>query len=335
MNKTTIQFNQLRKRAIVISLLVAVLMLIAKLGAYYITNSAAIFSDAAESVVHILATSMAFYSIILSSKPADDSHLYGHGNIEYFSAGVEGLFIVIASIYIIYNAINDIVIDTTLKHLDVGIYIISSAGVINLALGLYLIKMGKRTNSLTLKADGRHVLTDSFTSIGVIVGIILVLITGLQLIDPIVAILVALNILYTGYNLIRESIGELMNETDKELLTKIVECLKSKRKDYWIDIHHLRFWKSGENIFLDFHLSLPYYFNIKESHLEEEYIESCLLAEIPNPQVRIHMDYCADNLCKYCAYKDCKVRKEVKSISLEWTQAKMLGDPIELKGHIS
>ncbi|MCH7973080.1 MAG: cation diffusion facilitator family transporter [Bacteroidetes bacterium] len=155
-------------------------------------------------------------------------------------------------------------------------------------------------------------MTDSFTSIGVIVGIILVLITGLQLIDPIVAILVALNILYTGYNLIRESIGELMNETDKELLTKIVECLKSKRKDYWIDIHHLRFWKSGENIFLDFHLSLPYYFNIKESHLEEEYIESCLPVEILNAQVRIHMDYCADNLCKYCAYKDCKVRKEKK-----------------------
>jgi len=203
MNTTTIQFYRLRKKAIVISLLIAVIMLIAKLGAYFITNSAAIFSDAIESVVHILATSMAFYSIILSSKPADDSHLYGHGNIEYFSAGVEGLFIIIASVYIIYNAIDNIIIGTTLKQLDLGIYIISSAGIINLALGLYLIRMGKKTNSLTLTADGKHVLTDSFTSIGVIIGIVLVLITGFQIIDPIVAILVALNILHTGYNLIR------------------------------------------------------------------------------------------------------------------------------------
>ncbi len=330
-----IELNRLRKKAIVISLVVAVVMLIAKLGAYFITNSAAIFSDAAESVVHILATTMAFYSIILSSKPADDSHLYGHGNIEYFSAGVEGLFIIIASVYIIYNAVIDIISGTVLKQLDVGIYIISSAGLINLALGLYLIRMGKKTNSITLTADGKHVLTDSFTSIGVIVGIFLVLFTGFEIIDPIVAILVAINILYTGYNLIRESIGGLMIETDKELLGKIVSTLKNKRKNYWIDIHHLRFWKSGENIFLDFHLSLPYYFNIRESHVEEEYIEECLTSDIPNASVRIHMDYCDENLCKHCAYDKCKVRKETFSVETEWNEKKLLGDPIELKGHIS
>ena len=335
MKKDNNSLNQVRKKAIAISLVFAVVMLVAKLSAYFITNSAAIFSDAAESVVHILATSMAFYSIILSSKPADDSHLYGHGNIEYFSAGVEGLFIIIASIYIIYNATIDIISGTVLKQLDIGIYIISSAGIINLALGLYLIRIGKKTNSITLTADGKHVLTDSFTSIGVIIGIILVLVTGFEIIDPIVAILVAINILYTGYNLIRESIGGLMNETDKELLIKIVSCLKNKRKDYWIDIHHLRFWKSGENIFLDFHLSLPYYFNIKESHLEEEFIEKCLMVDIPSAQVRIHMDYCDFNLCKFCAYDKCNVRKDEFSVKTVWNESKLLGEPIEPKGHIS
>lgn len=328
-------FKELRKKAIKISLIFAVFMLAAKLGAYFITNSAAIFSDAAESVVHILATSMAFYSIILSSKPADESHLYGHGNIEYFSAGVEGLFIILASIYIIYNAINDIIIGTTLKQLDIGIYIISIAGLLNLGLGYYLIKTGKKTNSLTLVADGKHVLTDSFTSIGVIIGIILVLITKLQIIDPIVAILVAINILYTGYNLIRESIGGLMNETDKDILNKIVACLKKNRRNYWIDIHHLRFWKSGENIFIDFHLSLPYFLNIKESHLEEEYIEEFIRSEIPSTQVRIHMDYCSEVLCKYCLYTECKVRGDEFSKNVEWDEKKLLGDPIEIKGHIS
>jgi len=335
MKNNNTSFNQIRKKAIAISLTIAVVMLIAKLGAYFITNSAAIFSDAVESVVHILATAMAFYSIILSSKPADESHLYGHGNIEYFSAGVEGLFIALASIYIIYNAIIDISIGTTLKQLDIGVYIISSAGLTNLGLGFYLIRVGKKTNSLTLTADGKHVLTDSFTSIGVILGIILVIATDIQIIDPIVAILVAINILYTGYHLIRESIGGLMIETDKDLLDKIVNCLTNGRKDYWIDIHHLRFWKSGENIFLDFHLSLPYYFNIKESHLEEEYIEKCLLTDIPNASVRIHMDFCIDNLCKHCAYHKCKVRKEKFISKPEWNSEKLLGAPIEPKGHIS
>ena len=328
-------FTILRKKAIIISLVFAIFMLIAKLGAYFLTNSAAIFSDAAESVVHILATSMAFYSIILSSKPADESHLYGHGNIEYFSAGVEGLFIIIASIYIIYSAINDLIVGTELKQLDIGIYIISIAGLINLGLGYYLINIGKKTNSLTLVADGKHVLTDSFTSIGVIIGIILVLITKLEIIDPIVAILVAINILYTGYNLIRESIGGLMNETDKDILNKIVNCLKKNRRDYWIDIHHLRFWKSGENIFIDFHLSLPYYFNIKESHLEEEYIENCIQTDIPSSQVRNHLDYCAENLCKYCLYEECKVRGDNFNIKIDWDEKKLLGDPLEIKGHIS
>ena len=335
MKKDNILLYKIRKRAIAISLVFAIIMLLAKLGAYFITNSAAIFSDAAESVVHILATTMAFYSIILSSKPADDSHLYGHGNIEYFSAGVEGLFIVIASIYIIYNAIIDIVSGTVLKQLDIGVYIISAAGLANLALGLYLIKIGKKTNSLTLTADGKHVLTDSFTSIGVIIGIILVLLTGLEIIDPIVAILVAINILYTGYNLIRESIGGLMNETDVDLLKQIVTKLKGIRKNYWIDIHHLRFWKSGENIYLDFHLSIPYYFNIKESHLEEEFIEKCLIEDISNAQVRIHMDYCDFNLCRYCEYDKCEVRKDDHSITTEWTEHKLLGDPIESRLHIT
>ncbi|PJA98150.1 MAG: cation diffusion facilitator family transporter [Ignavibacteriales bacterium CG_4_9_14_3_um_filter_30_11] len=328
-------FTKLRRKAILISLVFAFFMLAAKLGAYFLTNSAAIFSDAAESVVHILATSMAFFSIILSSKPADESHLYGHGNIEYFSAGVEGLFIIIASIYIIYSAINDLIVGTVLKQLDIGIYIITIAGLLNLGLGYYLIKIGKKTNSLTLVADGKHVLTDSFTSIGVIIGIILVLITKLEIIDPIVAILVAINIIYTGYNLIRESIGGLMNETDKDLLNRIVFKLKSIRKEYWIDIHHLRFWKSGENIFIDFHLSLPYYFNIKESHLEEEYIENCIQSDIPSSQVRIHLDYCANNLCKYCWYEGCKVRTENFNIKIDWDEKKILGDPLETEGHIS
>lgn len=327
MNTTNHQLID-KKRAAWISLSVGIGMFIAKISAYFLTGSSAIFSDAAESVVHVAATSMALYSIYLSSKPADESHLYGHGNVEYFSAGIEGLLIIIAAITIIYYAANDFINGVTTKSLDIGTIIIAFAGAINYFLGLYLVKKGKATNSLTLIADGKHVLTDSYTSIGVVIGLILVLLTGFFLLDPLIAILVALNILVTGYKLIRESIGGLMNETDKQTLETISGILKNIRKEYWIDIHHLRFWKSGDMVVIDFHFLLPYFFTIKESHLEENYIEKKLLEVIPNCSVRIHMDYCNEKVCKFCNYRKCDERKEEKSIDYDWSTSLMIGDPV-------
>lgn len=325
----------LKKKAAYISLAIGIGMFLSKMGAYLITGSAAIFSDAAESVVHVLATSMALFSIILASRPADDSHLYGHGNIEFFSAGVEGFLIVFAAVVIIYTSVLDIIKGPHLKSLDTGVYIISAAGAINLFLGFYLIRTGKKTNSLTLIADGKHVLTDSYTSIGVIIGIILVMITKLEFIDPLFAIAVAINIVFTGYNLIRQSIGGLMNETDKEILDRIVTKLNTMRKAYWIDIHQLRFWKSGDKVFVDFHLILPYYFTIKKSHLEEEYIEEQLEPEDSNFEIRVHLDYCTEHLCKYCNYKDCDVRAFEQTESNNWTTEKLLGRPISPSTHIT
>jgi cation diffusion facilitator family transporter len=325
--KTDLNFS-LKKNAAWLSLLVGLLMFISKISAYLLTGSTAIFSDAAESVVHVAATSIALYSIYLSAKPADADHLYGHGNIEYFSAGLEGLLIIIAAVTIIFSSVNDLIFGVETSSLDTGTIIIAFASFINLWLGFYLIKKGKTTNSLILIADGKHVLTDSFTSFGVVFGLILVLITDIKIIDPIVAIFVAANILFTGYKLIRESIGGLMHETDKEMLNLIVSKLNSIKKEYWIDIHHLRFWKSGDRVFIDFHLILPHYLTVKESHLEEEYIETNLKDIIKECSIRIHSDYCKDEVCKFCGYMDCKVRKEERKINFDWNQERMLGDPI-------
>jgi cation diffusion facilitator family transporter len=331
--KTEIEKNLLmKKQAAWLSLIIGFLMFIFKTLAYLITDSTAIFSDAAESVVHVAATGMALYSIYLSAKPADEDHLYGHGNVEYFSAGVEGFLIILAAVTIIYSSIKDLIFGVETSSLDVGTIIIAIASVVNILLGLFLVRKGKKTNSLILVADGKHVLTDSFTSFGVVFGLILVLITGIKVIDPIIAIFVAANILFTGYKLVRESIGGLMHETDKEMLSMIVEKLKSIRKDYWIDIHHLRFWKSGERVFIDFHLILPYYLSVKESHLEEEFIEKNLLEIIPNSGVRIHMDYCQPEVCKYCGY-ECDKRSEERKINYEWNEKRFLGDPIYMIPH--
>jgi cation diffusion facilitator family transporter len=323
----TEQLN-LRKKAAYLSLAVGISMFITKMTAYFITGSVAIFSDAAESVVHVAATGMALFSIILSSKPADETHLYGHGNVEYFSAGVEGFLIVFAAGVIIYQAILDIIAGPTLESLSIGVIFISAAGIVNLALGYYLIRTGKKTNSLTLVADGKHVLTDAITSIGVLVGITLVLITDYVMLDPVLAIIVALNIVFTGYKLIRESIGGLMLETNPEILKTISDRLISIRKDYWIDLHELRYWQSGDKTFMDFHLILPYYFTIEQSHNEEKRIDEELQKEYPNSQIKIHFDYCNYDLCKFCGYEKCDVRKEEKRINFNWDIQKLAGNAI-------
>ena len=325
----------LRKKAAIISMIVGLGMFVAKIGAYFITGSAAIFSDAAESVVHVLATGMALFSIVLSSKPADESHLYGHGNVEFFSAGIEGFLIIIAAFVIIYQGMHDLIVGTELKSLNIGVIIISGAGLINLILGFYLVRTGKKTNSLTLVADGKHVLTDAATSIGVIIGIAIVIITGLTYFDPLIAIIVALNIVYTGFKLIRESIGGLMLETDPEVLDKISEMLVSIKMNFWIDLHELRYWKSGDKVFIDFHLILPYYFTIEQSHKEEKRIDAELEKEFPNlpagpasSQIKIHFDYCNPELCKFCGYNECTVRKEAKSKTFKWNTEKLVGNAV-------
>jgi cation diffusion facilitator family transporter len=323
----TDQLN-LRKKAAYISLAIGIGMFITKMTAYFITGSVAIFSDAAESVVHVAATGMALFSIILSSKPADESHLYGHGNIEYFSAGAEGLLIIFAAGYIIYEAIMSLIKGPTLQLLSIGVIFIAAAGFVNLVLGYYLIRTGRITNSITLVADGKHVLTDAITSIGVLVGIVLVLITDFILLDPILAILVAINIVFTGYKLIRESIGGLMLETNPQVLRKISDKLVAIKKDYWIDLHELRYWQSGERTFMDFHLILPYYFTIEQSHKEEKRIDEELEKDFLNSQIKIHFDFCVPELCRYCGYSSCQVRKEAKSISFDMNLTKMTGKPV-------
>jgi len=317
-----------RKKAAYLSLAVGIGMFITKMTAYFITGSVAIFSDAAESVVHVAATGMALFSIILSSKPADDSHLYGHGNIEYFSAGVEGLLIVIAAAYIIYEAILSLIKGPVLASLSTGVIFISAAGIVNLVLGYYLVRIGKKTNSITLIADGKHVLTDAVTSIGVLIGIILVLITNFVQLDPILAIIVAINIVFTGYKLIRESIGGLMLETNPVVLKRISDKLISMKKDCWIDLHELRYWKSGDTTFMDFHLILPYYFTIEQSHKEEKRIDEELEKEFTNSQIKIHFDFCNYELCKFCGYQICHVRKEEKKINFDWNDEKLVGNAV-------
>lgn len=319
--------TSLKKRAALLSLIIGFIMFLGKLGAYLLTGSAAVLSDALESIVHIIATSFAFYSIHLSTKPPDISHPYGHGKIEYFSAGFEGAMIIIAAISIIAYAVKDIIFGKTLEQIDAGAIIIFIASAVNAVLGLYLIRIGKKTNSLILIADGKHVLTDSFTSIGAFIALILVLLTGINLIDAIVAIILALNIVWAGQSLIRESVGGLMNEINPVTLKEIASALEGIRRknSNLIDLHLLRYWRSGSRYFVDFHLTVPYFLSVNESHKLSHNLEEMFKIIFHTNEVELlaHIEPCEPTCCVICRKQDCNVRKKPYEIEIKWDEKKI------------
>jgi cation diffusion facilitator family transporter len=262
--------------AMQLSLWIGLFMFVIKIGAYYLTGSAAILSDAAESVVHVAAVIFAAYSLKLSYKEPDDEHLYGHTKISFFSAGFEGAMIVIAAIYIIYEAIFKWLTGLYLENLGIGTGLTAFAAVLNGALGYYLVKKGKTKKSIILEANGKHVLTDSWTSLGVLIGLGLTLLTGWLPWDPIFAILVALNILYSGFGLIRRSISGLMDTADPEVHKKIINILKTETAEKGILFHNVMHRNLGNLLWVDLHLLFPQETSIKEAHRISTQIENII-----------------------------------------------------------
>jgi cation diffusion facilitator family transporter len=320
-------YQPLRRKAALISVLVGLVMFTMKTGAYFLTNSAAILSDAMESVVHVIATGVALYSIILVGRPADRKHPYGYGKVEYFSAGVEGALILIAAIAICYEATRDIINGSQLRQLDIGAIAVAVAGGINLALGIYLVRTGKKTKSLVLIADGKHVLTDSYTSIGVMIGVLLVWATDIKLLDPLFAIAVALNIMYTGYVLMRASVEGLMNTADPDTIERTVKVLSTLRTPEMIDIHKLRAWRAGERRFIDFHLTLPYYMQLQKTHVIQDTVCGAICDEFGSQaEVMVHLDPCTYTCCSFCGKPDCPVRQQPHSIDHHFTVSNAMGE---------
>ncbi len=262
--------------AIRLSLAVGFLMLVIKWYAFSITGSSAILSDAAESVVHIIGVGFAVFSMWLSHQPADSSHPYGHGKISYFSAGAEGGLIVLAAFYIIYISVNRLLFGIELTNLDQGTYFTLGASVINLFLGGYLVWKGKKTKSIILVANGKHVLTDSWTSFGVVAGLGLTLLTGWLPFDPIVAILAAINILWAGGKLVRQSAGGLMDEGNKELRESLIKILDSETSTRGLEYHKLRYRESGNIIWIEFHLLFPKTTLLEDAHMTATEIEKLI-----------------------------------------------------------
>lgn len=289
-------------------------MLGGKWYAFLITGSSAILSDAAESVVHVIAVGFAAFSVWLSHRPPDETHPYGHDKITYFSAGVEGVLIVLAAGFIVYEAGSKLLAGVQITNLDTGTYVVLSASVINLALGAFLVWQGKRTRSLILVANGKHVLTDSWTSFGVVAGLVLVMLTGWLPFDPLIAMAVAANIVWTGVKLIRQSVGGLMDEGNSELERSIRAVLDGATSVRKLRYHELRYRASGNSLWVEYHLLFPGQSTLEDAHRLATEIEVHLMAALPQGvRVISHLEPEESHDAVHSSVQQQEVQKDVKN----------------------
>jgi len=300
--------------------IVSVILFVAKLVAYYLTHSVSILTDALESIVNVVAGFIGLYSLYLSSKPRDEDHPYGHGKIEFVSAAMEGGMILVAGVLIIYKSVIILIHPQPIHQLDVGIILISATAAINYALGMICIKTGTKNNSLALVASGKHLQSDTYSTLGILIGLVLIYFIQVAWLDSVVAIAFSLIILYTGYKIIRVSIAGIMDETDKVLLSKLVETLNKNRSENWVDLHNLRIIKYGSMLHLDCHLTVPWYLNVHEAHREIDALAELVRKEFGESiELFVHSDGCLDFSCKICSKQNCSVRKFPFEKRIEWT----------------
>jgi cation diffusion facilitator family transporter len=296
----------------------------AKFGAYFLTASNFILTDAAESIVNVLASSFAFFSIYLSAQPRDENHPYGHGKVEYFSVFIEGILILLAGVVIISKSVYGIFYPNEIHDLLTGAIIIGATGAVNGALGFYMIRRGKELPSITIEADGRHLVTDMVTSCGLIVGLLLIHFTGIIQLDSILSIFVGAYIVFSGYKLVRRSVGGLMDEADFDVVSNVVKVLNEKRPEAWIDIHNFRAQKYGNELHIDCHLTLPNYFDLTRVHDEVSMVDALINTEVTKTELFIHTDPCLPDCCHYCSMHMCPIRFEPKREHIEWTMDRVI-----------
>lgn len=279
-----------------LSLSVGILMLLGKVAAYLLTHSAAILSDAAESVVHVVAVGFAAFSLRLSAKPAAPQFLYGYERITFFSAGFEGAMIILAAVAIVVAAVHKWIVGLQLENLGAGAILVLAAGILNAALGYYLLHIGRRANSIILEADGKHVLTDSWTSFGVVAGLGLVLLTHWKPFDPLIAIAVAANILWSGGHLVWRSAVGLLDYSDPDAGRKIREKLDAICSELGVTYHGVRFRTTGYRQIIEVHLLFPHLTPVGEAHRLATQLEERLPVELGMPsEVMTHLESLEDH----------------------------------------
>ena len=312
------------QKAIVV---ISILLFFAKMVAWFLTNSVAILTDALESTVNVVAGLIGLYSLSVSAKPRDMDHPYGHGKAEFISAAVEGTLIMVAGIIIIYEAISNLFLPATLKKLDWGILLVAATALVNYIAGSYCVKVGRKNSSLALIASGKHLRSDTYTTIGIVAGLILLYYTEVIWIDSAVAIIFAFIIIYTGYRIIRTSLAGIMDQADEQLLKELIVSLNENRNANWIDLHNLRIIKYGAVLHMDCHLTVPWYFNVHQAHDEVDDLSGLVRKKFgESVELFVHSDGCLDFSCPICIKSDCPVRKHPLVEKVDWTMENILSN---------
>ncbi len=313
------QRQKLSFMAIAVSASIGILLL--KFYAYYRTGSAAIFSDALESIVNVLAAGFGLYAAWLSEQPRDAEHPYGHGKIEFMAAGFEGGLILMAGAGILYQAYESF---TNPLHavVDIGqgiVFTLIALG-LNLGLGLLLVRKGNELQSATLQSDGKHLLTDTWSSAGLLLGLALLYFTGWQWIDGTVAAIMGVYVCIQGIRLLRTAIGGLLDEADEKMIVRVIDILTKHRIPAWIDMHNLRIVRHGADAHIDCHVTLPWYLSLQEAHTHMVKIEDVLHQALgTRVEIFIHADPCILTSCEICSVPACAHRQHPKTTELEWT----------------
>ncbi|HEX9956769.1 MAG TPA: cation diffusion facilitator family transporter [Fibrella sp.] len=309
-----------KTRWMALSLMVGIVLLVLKFTAFFITRSTAILTDALESIVNVIASAFALYSLYIAGLPRDQNHPYGHGKVEYLSSGFEGALILSAGLVIIYEAIVSFFEPSTLTDLGWGLALIAFTTAANALLGYTLTKQGRQMDSLALVADGKHLLVDSVSSVVVVIGVGLVWFTGWTWLDRVLALALSLFIIYNGWSLVRQSVGRLLDETDLPTIDRVVTVLRDNRQRNWIDVHNLRVQKYGADLHIDCHLTLPYYWDLLNTHDEvrrfEETLQQGFSSEV---EIFVHADPCLQECCHYCHVANCPVRAHEFVRDVIWT----------------
>ena len=299
-------------------------LLVFKFAAYFLTNSMAIFTDAMESIVNVVAGAASLYGIILASRPKDGDHPFGHGKIELLSASLEAMMIVGAGGLIIYESVVRFFNAQPLARLDVGIAIVAFSGVVNFLMGEFSVRIGRRHDSAALVASGKHLKSDTYSTVGLVLGLVAVRLTGYLWLDCAIAILFGFLILFAGLGILRNTIANLTDKADGQALQKMLDAINQNRRDDWINVHNLKIIKYGSFYYVDCDLTLPRYYNISEGHDAYDRLKAAMYSKFSNNILfSIHFDPCNFSQCKNCAMKSCPVRSEPFAAAKPLTVASM------------
>ncbi|WP_288097016.1 cation diffusion facilitator family transporter [Hydrotalea sp.] len=307
--------------------LLSVVLFAAKIIAFYLTNSIAVLTDALESTVNMLAGLIGLYSLYVAAKPKDKEHPYGHGKAEFISAAVEGSLIITAGIYIIFQTIQSFFVQKPVQELDKGIILVAITAIVNFAAGWLCLHIGQRNNSLALKASGKHLQLDTYSTIIIIVGLFIIKITNLFWLDKLLALGISAVIMVNGYKIVRASLAGIMDEADMELLKKLVTTLNQNRRNNWVDLHNLRVIKYGATLHVDCHLTLPWYMNLHEAHAEVDELEALVISTFGDDiELFVHTDGCLPFSCPVCIKTNCSVREHAFTHKVTWTLDNILSN---------